>query len=55
MGAETRYFVKVIRTHEETVEISALTRLDAEHEAMLLPGVVAVKEVTHWAEQEGKL
>lgn len=52
MGADTSFYVTVLRTHEETIEVQAVTRLDAEHEALRQPGVVAVKEVTHWMEHE---
>ena len=44
MGAETKIIVRVLKTHEELVEVYAVTRLDAEAEARRMEGVVAVLE-----------
>jgi hypothetical protein len=44
MGAETKIIVRVLRTHEETIEVHAVTRLEAEAEARRMEGVVAVLE-----------
>jgi hypothetical protein len=44
MGAETKIIVCVLRTHEETIEVYAVTRLEAELEARRIEGVVAVLE-----------
>ena len=50
MGAETSYYVTVYKLCEETVEVQAITRMDAEQEALRIPGVAGVKEVLHWSE-----
>jgi hypothetical protein len=50
MGANTTYYVTVYKLQEHVVEVSALTRMDAEEEALRTPGVVGVKEVLHWTE-----
>ena len=44
MGAETKIVVRVLKTHEETVEVYAVTPLQAEAEARRMDGVVAVLE-----------
>jgi hypothetical protein len=44
MGAETKIIVRVLRAHEETIEVYAVTRLEAEAEAHRMEGVVAVLE-----------
>jgi hypothetical protein len=44
MGAETKIIVRVLRAYEETIEVHAVTRLEAETEARRMEGVVAVLE-----------
>jgi hypothetical protein len=44
MGAETKIIVRVLKAYEETVEVYAVTRLEAEAEARRMEGVVAVLE-----------
>ena len=43
--AETKVIVRVLKTHEELVEVYARNRLEAEAEAMLVDGVIAVLEI----------
>ena len=52
MGANTSYYVKVLRTHTEWVEVSALHEDDARDEAERLPGVIAANEAVHWSVYE---
>ena len=42
MSANTTVYVKILRTVEDVIEVSALTRSDAEKLALREPGVVAV-------------
>ena len=42
MGASTKILVKVLMTREETIEVYAVTRLDAEADARSMDGVIAV-------------
>lgn len=49
MGANTTYYVKVLKTHEVWIEVSALHADEAKEEAMALPGVVTALEVEHWS------
>ena len=42
MSANTTVYVKVLRTVEDVIEISAITRSEAEELAMREPGIVAV-------------
>lgn len=44
MGAETKIIVRVLKTHEEIIELYAVTRMEAEAEARRIEGVVAVLE-----------
>jgi hypothetical protein len=44
MRSETKIIVRVLKTHEEIVEIYGVTRLEAEAEARRMEGVVAVLE-----------
>lgn len=44
MGAETKIIVRVLKSHEEFLEVYALTRLDAEAQARRTEGVIAVLE-----------
>lgn len=53
MGANTRYYVRVVRPVKEWVEVSAITEEEAVEEAKLLTGVISVKDVKHWTEFEG--
>jgi hypothetical protein len=52
MGANTTYFVTVYKLHEEVIEVQAVTRGEAEEEALRTPGVAGVKEVLHWTERK---
>ncbi len=54
MGAETTIHVKVLRTREEWVDISAITRTEAMEKAMCLPGVVAVLETSYDRDYQGR-
>ena len=47
MGAETKIMVRVLKTHEEIVEVYAVTRLDAEAQARQIEGVVAVLDSSY--------
>jgi len=49
MGANTTYYVKVLKTHSAWVEVSALEETEAKALAMALPGVVATFAVEHWS------
>ena len=49
MGAETRYYVKVVKPAEEWVEINAVTELEAAEKASYLPDVISIKDVKHWS------
>ena len=40
MGAKTTVYVKVLKTVEAIIEVSALGLSDAQYEAMKMPGVV---------------
>jgi hypothetical protein len=42
MSANTTVYVKILRTVEDVIEVSAITRSEAEELAMREPGVVAV-------------
>jgi hypothetical protein len=42
MGAETTVYVRVLKTHEEWIEVSAVTLDEAKFEASKLPNVAAV-------------
>jgi hypothetical protein len=44
VSANTTVYVRVLKTVEDVIEISALTRSEAESIAMKEPGVVAVVE-----------
>lgn len=44
MGAETKIIVRVLKTHEELIEVYATDRLAAEARARLVDGVAAVLE-----------
>ena len=44
MGAETKIWVKVAKTCEEWIEVSAVTRVEAEQKARCYRGVVYVLE-----------
>lgn len=43
MSANTTVYVKILRTVEDVIEVSAITRSEAEDLAMREPGVIAVK------------
>lgn len=45
MSANTNWLVRVIKTHFENIEISAVTSEEAKEEAKKLLGVIAVEEV----------
>lgn len=47
MGAKVPVWCRVLVTQEKWVQVSAVTRIEAEHEAMDLPGVVAVLEASY--------
>jgi hypothetical protein len=47
MGAETTIYVKVLKHYEEWIQVSAVTRLEAEHEALRTPDVITVLEVSY--------
>lgn len=50
MGAETNWYVRVLKAEEHTVEVQAVTGAEAEAEALQVPGVISVKKVHHWSE-----
>lgn len=50
MSANTTWYVRVLKAHEETVEVSAVTMAEAMAEASSLPGVITVQQVRHWSE-----
>jgi hypothetical protein len=52
MSAKTKFIVHVIRMHEESIEVYASMRLDAEVEALKLDHVVAVLGVECPGESE---
>ena len=53
MGANTLYFVKVLRLKEDEVEVSALTDVDAMEQAARMPGVAkAVSAKSCWFDEE---
>jgi hypothetical protein len=47
MGANVPVYCRVLKTHEEWVEISAVTLDDAREEAEHIPGVIRVLETTY--------
>lgn len=47
MGAETTIHVRVLKTHEEWVEVQAVTMEEAGDAAMRLPGVCRVLEIAY--------
>ena len=47
MGAETTVYVRVIKTHDEWIEVQAVTLDDAIKQAERLPGVVHVREASY--------
>lgn len=49
MGADTRYYVQVIKPTYEWVEIIALTSEEAKEKARQLPDVDGVRDVKHWS------
>ena len=49
MGANTRYYVQIIKPVYEGIEISALTSEEAKEKARQLPDVEGVKDVKHWS------
>ena len=53
MSACTRIIVKVLKTYEDTIDIYAETRLEAEAEARTRNGVVAVLE-SYYPEEESE-
>lgn len=52
MGADTRYYVQVVKPTYEWVEINALTKFEAAEKASYLPDVISIKSVKHWSEFE---
>ena len=55
VGANVRYFVKVLKTTEGWVEVSALTASDAKDEAEKLPGVIKALEARDDMEEGDEL
>jgi hypothetical protein len=53
MGAETKIKVRVIRTHEDVIEVSAVTLAEAEAIAMREPDVAHVIEAFYPDEEGG--
>jgi len=49
MGANTRYYVQVVKPAYEWVEVSALTESEAAEKASNLPDVINIKDVRHWS------
>jgi hypothetical protein len=49
MGANTRYYVQVVKPTYEWVEVSAVTELEAVEIASNLPDVIKIKSVKHWS------
>jgi len=49
VGANTRFYVKVVKPTEEWVEISAVTEYEAAEKASYLPDVISIKAVKHWS------
>jgi hypothetical protein len=47
MGAETTVYVRVLKTHEEWIEVSAVTLTDAELKAWQEKGVTEVLETSY--------
>ena len=47
MGAEVTVYCKVLKTHEELVEVQAVTLQEAADKASRLPGVSFVTEVSY--------
>jgi hypothetical protein len=47
MGAETTVYVRVLKTHEEWIEVSAVTLADAELKAWQQKGVAEVLETSY--------
>jgi hypothetical protein len=51
MGANTTVYVKILRTVEDVIELSALTRSEAEEIALRQPHVVAVLDSAYEREE----
>ena len=49
MGADTRYYVQIVKPVYEWVEINALTEIEAAEKASYLPDVISIKDVKHWS------
>lgn len=47
MGAETRVYVRVLKTYDEWIEVSAVTLDEAKEIAEKLPGVARVMETSY--------
>lgn len=54
MGANACYTVKVLRTVEDTIEVSALHAQEAREMALREPGVVHVLDVRHFMDEEAE-
>ena len=53
MSAETRVYARVVKTHEETIEVSAVTLDEAKTIAASMPGVVHVLHTTYDKDDRG--
>ena len=49
MGADTIYYVQVVKPIYEWIEISAITEIEAAEKASYLPDVISIKAVKHWS------
>jgi hypothetical protein len=47
MGAETTIFVRVLKSHDEWIEVQAVTLDEATEKAEKIPGVIRVMEVSY--------
>ena len=54
MGADTSYYVEVMRTVKDVIEVQAVTSEEAHHKALNTQGVIGVYRVTHWQEYESQ-
>jgi len=52
VGANTSYYVQVVKPVTEWIEVNAATSEDAIEETRQLPDVMYIRGVKHWSEYE---
>lgn len=52
MGAETTVYCRVLKAHEEWIEVSAVTLAEAREKVAAMPGVIQVLDAEYEPEQD---